>query len=441
MGELELAGIIVLLSLLLIAVGMPIAFAVFLTGTVGILVLNGMESALYILGTFPISRIGSFSWTALPLFILMGNLAQASGVGSSAYRLATIWLSGLRGSLVLVTISSCGLIGATSGSGATGTIVMGKVAVPEMKKYGYDKKLSVGAVTAAGTVGLLIPPSGSLLIIGILTHLSIGKLFAAGILPGILSVLVYMGMVFTRCMLNPKLAPRDVEVRTSWKEKLFLLVRDGTGILVLFLGVMVPLFTGIATPTETATLGSLIALILWFVAKLRKKSDWAALRESIVDTVKVSAMLFAFVVGAGVFSVFLALAGVVPFLVQFVTDLPIPPVGTLTLIMLCYVPLGMFLDTISVILLTVPVVYPIIVDGLGFNGIWYAILLVKMVELAAITPPIGLSLFVAKGVLPDVSMGDIIRGSFWFMSMDLLTLVILIAFPWITLFLPSLIRF
>jgi C4-dicarboxylate transporter DctM subunit len=441
MGTLELVVIIVLLSLLLIAMGVPVAFAMLLTGTAGIIWLNGIESALYTLGTFPISRISSFSWTALPLFILMGNLALASGVGTSAYGLARTWLRGIKGSLVLVSIGACGLIGATSGSGATGTLIMGKIAVPEMKKYGYDKKLSVGAITASGTVGLLIPPSGSLLLIGILTYLSIGKLFAAGILPGILSLLVFMGMVYTRCALNPRLAPNPKEVqvdRTGWKEKLYLLVRDGTGILVLFLGVMIPLFLGLATPTETGALGSLIALILWFVAKLRRKSDWAALRESIVDTVKVSAMLFAFIIGTGVFSIFLALAGVVPFLLDFVNGLPISPLATLILIMLCYIPLGMFLDTISIILLTVPVVYPVVVDGLGFNGILFAILLVKMVELSAITPPIGLSLFLTKGILPDVSLGDIIRGTSWFAAMDLVTLMILIALPQITLFIPGL---
>ena len=441
MGELELAGIIVLLLLLLIGIGMPIAFAALMAGTVGIVVLNGPESALYTLGTFPVSRIASFSWTALPLFILMGNLAQASGVGADAYKLATTWLRGLRGSLVLVTIGSCGLIGATTGSGATGTIIMGKIAVPEMEKYGYDRRLSLGAVTASGTVGLMIPPSGSLLIIGILTYLSIGKLFVAGIFPGILSLLVYMGMVFIRCTLNPELAPQEAEERVGWMEKLTLLVKNGAGTVILFLGVMVPLFSGIATATEIAAMGSLMALILWFVAMLRKKTDWAELKEAIVDTVRVSAMLFAFVVGTGVFGVFLALAGVVPFLIQFATSLPIPPLWILVLIMLCYVPLGMFLDTISVILLTVPVVYPVITKGLGFDGIWFAILLVKMVELSAITPPVGLSLFVTKGVLPHVSMEDIIRGSLWFVAMDLLTLGILIAFPRISLFLPDLMSF
>jgi len=439
MGELELAGIIVLLLLLLLGIGMPVAFAVFMAGTIGIITLNGLESALYTLGTFPISRVSSFSWTALPLFILMGNLAQASGIGADAYMLATKWLRGLRGSLVLVTIGACGIIGATTGSGATGTIIMGKIAAPEMEKYGYDRRLSLGAVTAAGTVGLMIPPSGSLLIIGILTYLSIGKLFMAGILPGILSLLVYMGMVFVRCTLNPKLAPREKEVeRTGWTEKLSLFVKNGYGVVLLFLGVMVPLFIGLATATEIAALGCLIALILWFAALLRKKSDLSMLREAIVDTVKVSAMLFAFVIGTGVFGVFLALAGVVPFLVGFVTGLPLPPMGILALIMLCYVPLGMFLDTISVILITVPVVYPIVVTGLGFDGIWFAILLVKLVELAAITPPVGLSLFVTKGVLPHVSMEDIIRGSLWFMAMDLVTFGILIAFPKISLFLPGL---
>lgn len=438
MGEIELAGLIVLLFFILIGIGLPIAFGSLIAGAIGIVTLNGIESALYTLGTFPISRVASFSWTAIPLFILMGSLAQAAGVGTDGYKLATRWLGGLKGNLILVTIGSCGLIGATSGSGATGTIIMGKIAVPEMKKYGYDKKLSLGAVTAAGTVGLMIPPSGSLVIIGILTYLSIGKLFLAGILPGILSLAIYMAMVFCRCSLNPALAPDNRKSVSSWPEKLLLLATHGYGIVILFLGVMVPLILGIATATEVAGLGSFIALILWISAFLQKKTDTVALKEAVLDTVQVSAMLFAFVIGIGIFGVFLSLAGVVPFLVDFVTNLNVPPMAVLILVMLCYVPLGMVMDTISVILITVPVVYPILVDGLGFNGIWFAVLLVKMVELAAITPPVGLSLFVTKGVVPDVEMEDIIKGTLWFAAMDLVTLGVLIAFPQISLLLPEL---
>jgi len=201
-----LVGLMALMLLFLIAIGIPIAFAAAIAGSLGIVLLEGVDTLLYTLGTFPVSRVGTFAWIVIPLFILMGNFAQASGLAADAYTMANKWLSGLKGGLVLVTIGSCGLIAATTGSGATGTAVMGKIAVPEMRKYGYDMKLATGATASAGTVGILIPPSGSLVIIGILYELSIGKLFIAGIIPGIflgLTLLVTNGIAW-RCSLFVK---------------------------------------------------------------------------------------------------------------------------------------------------------------------------------------------------------------------------------------------
>ena len=290
------------LMLFLIALRMPIAFAIALAGSLGIVLLEDWATLLYTVGTFPVSRVATFAWSIIPLFVLMGNFSEASGLAADAYSMANSWLSRLKGGLVLVTIGSCGLIAATTGSGATGTAIMGKIAVPEMRKYGYDMKLATGAAASAGTVGILIPPSGSLVIIGVLAGLSIGKLFMAAILPGILSVLIYMAMVNARCMINPKLAP--VGRRHSWKEKLLSLGKAWGGLLI-FITIMGGLYTGIATAIEVAALGCFIALVMVFLAIARGKAEWVGLKEAVMDTISLCAMIFAFII-AGMVQVLLS---------------------------------------------------------------------------------------------------------------------------------------
>ena len=434
MDPVILTILVILIMLLFIAIGMPIAFALALSGSIGIVLIFDTQTLFYSLGSFPVSRIAAFIWTVIPLFILMGNLAQASGVASEAYSMANKWLGHLRGGLVVVTIGACGLIAATTASGATGTAVMGRIAVPEMRKYGYDMRLATGATAASGTVGILIPPSGPLVVIGILTGLSIGKLFAAGFLPGVISVLIYMIMVNVKCRLNPTLAPKTK--RYDWKQR-FRSLSQGWGVVVLFITVMGGLYTGIATPTEVAALGCSIALLMAMIAFFRGKCNKAMLLSAVVGAVDLSVMIFAFIVGAGIFSLFLTMGGIVPLIVDSVKNLPLNPTVILILILLSYIPLGMFLDTMSMVLLTLPLYFPII-QGLGFDGIWFSILIIKAAELGAITPPVGMAIFVMKGVYPEAKLEDITRGCLWFMLMDVITISILVAFPSISTWLPNL---
>lgn len=429
-----IVGLMIGLMLLLIAVGMPIAFATAIAGSLGIVLLQDVATLLYTVGTFPVSRVGTFAWTVIPLFVLMGNLAQASGLASDAYELANTWVGRLKGGLVLTTIGACGLIAATTGSGATGTAVMGKIAVPEMRKYGYDVRLATAAAASAGTVGILIPPSGSFVIIGVLAELSIGKLFIAGILPGILSVLIYMAMVNVRCTMNPKLAP--IGQKFSWKERIFSL-KKAWGVALIFAVVIGGLYTGIANPIEVAALGCFIALVMVFIAMARGKANWVMLRDAVLDTIGLCAMIFAFIIGAGIFSLFVTLSRVIPLFIGFITGLALPRLLILLMICAIYIPLGMFFDPLSMVLVTVPIFFPIVVTGLGFNPVWFAVITVKLVELSVITPPVGLNLYIMKGVFPDASLNDIIRGCMWFMAMDVVTILILIAFPTISTWLPS----
>jgi tripartite ATP-independent transporter DctM subunit len=426
--------LMVALMLFLIIMGMPIAFAIALSGSLGIVMLEDWATLLYTVGTFPVSRVATFAWSVIPLFVLMGNFSEGSGLAADAYSMANTWLSKLKGGLVLVTIGSCGLIAATTGSGATGTAIMGKIAVPEMRKYGYDMKLATGAAASAGTVGILIPPSGSLVIIGVLAELSIGKLFIAGILPGILSVLVYMAMVNVRCIINPKLAPGGQKY--SWKERILSLGK-AWGVVLIFITIIGGLYTGIATAIEVSALGCFIALIMVLIAIARRRARWIVLKNAVMDTISLCAMIFAFIVGAGIFSLFITLSGIIPEAIAWVETLAMPKTAILACICLLYLPLGMFFDPLSMVLVTVPLVFPIVVQGMGFNPIWFAIITVKLVEISVITPPVGLNLFIMKGVFPYARLGEIIQGCGWFMAMDVFTIIILIIFPSISTFLPG----
>jgi len=425
----------VVLMLFLIFIEMPIAFAVALAGGLGIVLLQDWNTLLYTLGTFPASRIASFDWTAIPLYILLGNLAAASGVATDAYILANKWLGRMRGGLVLATIGASGLIAATTGSGATSTAVMGKIAVPEMEKYGYDRSLSTGATASCGPLGILIPPSGSFVIIGVLASLSIGKLFIAGILPGLLTVLIYMSMVWVRCKLKPSLAP--LGEKYTWKEKIFAL-NKAWGVVVIFGVVIGGLYSGIATATEIAALGCMAAFIMALIAIMQKRATWKDLRTGIFDTINICAMVFAFIIGAGIFSLFFTLSGVIPHVLSFLQALVLPVWVILIFVIIIYLILGCFFDPMSMVLVTVPILYPILVGGLHVDAIWLSVITVIMVEVSALTPPVGLNLYIMKAVYPKATLGEITRGSMWFVAMNFIVVAILFVFPQIATWLPSL---
>ena len=431
-------GIIAAVLLLaLIVIGMPIAIAMLVSGVVGILGAYGYPSLIYPLGTFPVARVTMQALSVIPLFVLMGQLAAASGIASDAYRLAYTWLGRLRGSLGLVTVASCGLFAATTGSSAAEVAALAPIVIPEMRKYGYDIRLATGSVAASGTLGILIPPSIGLVLYGILTYESIGTLFIAGIIPGVVSMLIYMAMIYARCYINPRLGPVP-PAAISWRQRITSLV-NGWGIVLVFGVVVGALYTGVATPTEVGALGCFVTLLLQLLAMRRGRSDWAALKAALWETIKICAMIYAFLIGAGVFSLFMTMCGALPALVDVVSGLQVSPIAIVIGLCLMYIPLGMFFDPTSLTIVTIPLAYPII-SALGLNGIWFGIIFVKMMEIAVITPPMGINLYIIKGVFPTISLDDIIRGTSWFLAMDVLTVALLIAFPQITLWLPSMIR-
>ena len=422
------------IMIVLIVLEMPIAFAIGFSASIGLVLYMGWPALLYSLGSFPVSRIASFTWASLPLYVLLGNLVSASGVGADAYEMANRWFGKLKGGLVLATIAASGMIAATTGSGATSIAILGKMAVPEMEKLGYNRSLATGAVASCGPLGTLIPPSMAFVLIGILAEISIGKLFIAGILPGILTVIAFMIMVYIRCAINPKLVPSGVSY--TWKER-FVSLLKAWGVILIFIFIIVGLYTGIATATEVAALGCLVGFIMVLTGIPSKRSSWKSLWQAIIDTISVSAIIFAFVIGTGIFSLFLTLSGIVNYLVVFIQNLPVPPIVICMIVVLSYFVLEIFFDPTSMLMVTVPIFYPVLVKGLGVDPIWFSVITVIMVEITALTPPVGMAVFVMHAVYPKASVGEIYRGVWWFIAMNLVVIAILFVFPQIATWLPN----
>jgi len=409
-------GIIVVIIFLLN--NMPIAFGLAITGTLGIIILNGFQIGIFSLGTYPYGFLTSWLLVAVPLFILMGNLASTAGAAEKAYATANKWLNRLPGGLAMASIAACACIAATSGSSLATAGVVGSIAIPEMRKYGYDRRFAAGTVSCGGLLGILIPPSIPLVLYGFLAQESIGKLLLAGIIPGILTALIYcLGI--------------SMMVKVSWRDR-FKSLPSIWGVAILFLTIVVGIYSGFFTPTEAAAVGSFVGLLMCFAT--RKKIP--TILKTFFITGSTTGMILTICLGACLFTQFLHASGVPGWVSESVTSLPISKFWILIIILAIYIPLGMFLDTISILLITVPIFEPVIVR-LGYDPIWFGILVVKLIEIGLITPPVGLNVYVIKGVAPDIPLNDIFLGTLPFLAMEFITLTLLVAFPEISLLIPS----
>jgi tripartite ATP-independent transporter DctM subunit len=419
-------GLLVVLFLL----GIPIAFSFGIVGFMGILYVSGLKTALATVEIIPYAYVTNSILTCVPMFILMGYLAFHSGISRDLYVAAYKWFGRLPGGLAVATMGACAGFAAATGVSSASAAAMGAVALPEMRRYGYDDSLATGTVAVGGTLGILIPPSTAFILYGLIAEQSIGKLFIAGIIPGILVATCYMILILVRARLNPRLAPQGE--KTTWKDK-FLSLRLVFGILVLMGLVMGGLWGGIFTPTEAGALGALGAMLIYvFRRGIRKKE----LVSALTDTIKTTAMIFCIVIGAMIFSNFLAYTELPMSLAHNIANLALPPYAILILILILYIPLGMFMDPVSMVLLTIPIFVPII-GVLGFNMIWFGVIAVRLIELGLITPPVGLNCFVIAGVAKDVPLSRIFRGILPFIIMDIPIMAVLVAFPQISLFLPN----
>lgn len=423
-------GIIVMVVLLFM--GMNIGIAMFFIGFGGYFVVRGWDSAIAILRTIPFTKASDYSFTVIPLFVLMGQFAFHSGLSEGLFGAADKWLGQFRGGLSMATIAACAGFAAICGSTAATAATMGVVALPEMRKYGYKDSLSTGSIAAGGTLGILIPPSTSFIIYGIVATQSIGRLFAAGIVPGILLALCYITAVVIQMKIKPDLAPGTVKY--SWKVR-FTSLKGTIGMVVLFLAVIGGMFAGIFTANEAAAMGAFLSMCFMIVMR---KFTIRRFIQCLEETVRTSSMVMLILVGAYVMGAFLAITKMPMKLADFVTGLGLSPALILLCILILYVFLGCIMDSLAMVMLTVPIFLPII-EGLGFDLIWYGVLMTMVMETGLITPPVGMNVYVVAGVVKDVPLPTIFKGVFPFIVAIFICILIVALFPQLSLWLPNLI--
>jgi C4-dicarboxylate transporter DctM subunit len=425
-------GIISVVAFLALAmIGMPIGFSFATMGFIGIIFLRGLDPALSILGSLPYTWASNYNLIAVPLFILMGQFAFHSGISTDLYDTAYKWVGKLPGGLALTTALACTGFAGCTGSSLASAATMGTIAIPEMQKNNYDPRLATGCVAAGGTLGILIPPSVIFIIYGVMTYTSIGKLFIAGILPGVMLSSMFLVLIYFMCKRKPTLGPPGPSF--PLKERLTSLMRI-SGALVLFAIVIGGLYIGAFSPSEAGGIGAFGAFILLIVkARITKQNVANALR----DSARTTCFSFTILIGAMIFGSFLTISGLPAELTKWVVGLSVSRYVILISILLMYVPLGAIMDCLPMILLTLPVVFPVI-DTLGFNTVWFGVLVVLMSEMALISPPVGINAYVVQGVAKNVPLEEVFRGAMPFIGVMAIGVAILTAFPQISLFLPSL---
>jgi C4-dicarboxylate transporter DctM subunit len=421
-------GICVLLVLLFSR--MPIGFVMGLVGFAGFAYLSSFDGGLGVLRTVVYSTFADYGLSVIPLFILMGSFCYFAGLSKDLYDTVHSWLGQLRGGLAMATVGACAGFAAISGSSLATAATMGTVALPEMKRYKYDDRLATGAVAAGGTIGILIPPSVILILYGVITEQSIGKLFLAGFIPGVLEAVFYMVTIYVLCRINPFMGPPGH--RISFFGKITSL-KNTWIVLALFVLVIGGIYLGVFSPTEAAGVGAFGAFIFGLA---RRRLGWQALKDSLIDTGKTTAMIFIIILGAMILGYFLAVSRIPFVLADSVGALAVNRYVILVLILLVYLFLGCMMDSMAIMLLITPIFFPLAMS-LGFNPIWFGILITRVTEVGLITPPVGLNVYIIRGVARDVPMQTIFRGIVPFIIADVCHIALLIAIPQLSLFLPG----
>jgi len=429
--SLELAGVAgIAVLLVLLALRMPVGIAMMLVGTGGIALLANERAALSTLTNEAITITTKVELLVIPLFILMGNLATASGLSRNLYDAAYAWVGARRGGLASATVLGCAGFSALCGSSVASAVTVGRVALPEMQRHRYDPGLATGTVAAGGTLGILIPPSSGFVVYAILTEQSIGQLFIAGILPGLLLTGLFVLTVWLIVSRNPALGPPGPRLPRA--ERLAALAGAGP-ITFVMVGTIGGIYAGMFTPMEAAAVGAILTLL---IALLRRGLTLSAAGQVLSDTARTSAMIYVILVGAHVFGPFLARTGLPGALSDWMIGLGLGPYGTLAIILLALIILGCFLEGFAMLVLTLPILFPTVV-ALGFDPIWFGVIMVIVLEMGLITPPVGVNVFVVKSIARDVPLGQMFRGVLPFWGAMMVCTLLLIIFPQIATFLPQ----
>jgi tripartite ATP-independent transporter DctM subunit len=413
----------------------PVGVALGGVSLLGLWKIVGAKSAWGLLAAVPYDFVASWNLSSVPMFLLMGYVCYHSQLTDGLFRIARVWLSWMPGGLAVASVGAAAGFSAVTGSSVACAAAMGRIAVPEMLRANYEKGLSAGTVAAAGTIGSMIPPSILLLIYGIYAELPVSQLFIAGLLPGLLTAVLYAVMIVVRVMLKPELAPAATQ-EITWRDR-FDALFSAWPVLLLIIGVFGGLFTGIFTPTEAGATGALMAFLIGFAQRTLTLSK---IREAIVETLVTTAAIFVIAIGAILLTKFLALSGFTDFISDLVVARHTGQIELLIGSMCVLFFLGCFLDPIGIMLLTLPVFLPAM-DKIGVDLIWYGVLMTKLLEIGLITPPVGLNVFVIKGIVGNLMTTEaIFKGILWFLAADIICVALLIAFPAITLYLPQLIK-
>jgi tripartite ATP-independent transporter DctM subunit len=431
MDPLIIGTIGLILLFLLIGCGTHIGIATGIIGLIGSCFLVGIKPTLALSGWLPYSAVASFTWVTMPMFILMGEFALYSGVSELAFTASYKWLGHIRGGMAMAVTATCALFAACSGSSIASAAVMTRVALPELDKFNYNKAFSAGLIAASGSLAALIPPSMLMIVYSMLTKQSLVKLLLAGFIPGFVSAVIYMIMIHLLFRVKPKLGPRGQYY--SWKER-FKAIPNIGGVVIIIIFVIGGMYTGVFTATEAAATGAILTLLM---ALLRRGLTSKRLGEALGMAGVSTSAVFVIIIGTLIFAKFLSLSGLPALAVETISNLDVPRLVVLIAIIFLYIFLGMFLEVVCMMAVSLPVVHPIIIS-LGYDPIWFGVIVIKMSEVAAISPPLGLNVYSVSGVVGgDVKLEDIFKNIFPFLCMDILTVGLLIAFPQVVLWLPS----
>ncbi|MQM39022.1 C4-dicarboxylate TRAP transporter large permease protein DctM [wastewater metagenome] len=433
LDPLTAAALSVPLIFILMALGVPVFAALGVAGLFSVVSAESGAFAYSQLKNFPYHHTAVYLLTVVPLFILLGNFAHHAGVGRSLFGVARRWVGHWPGGLAMASILTSAGFAATSGSSVATAATVGSMALPEMRNAGYDRRLAAGAVAAGGVLGVLIPPSVLLVFYAALTEVSAGKMLVAGVIPGLISTGVFLGGIWLLSTLRPGLS--TVYEKASWRERIVYL-KDAWQLGLLIVVVIGGIYSGWVTPTEAAAVGAVAAMLLLLFAKGTGASRLSQIWGSCRDTLGTTVMIIMTIVGAGIFSFSLSLAQVPQLISEWVVGLPLPGLAIVGLFLLIYFPLGMFLDAFSMLVITLPIMFPAVM-ALGFDPIWFGILAIKMCEIGLITPPIGLNVYVIAGLDERTSLPEVFQGAGWFIAMELVGTAVLFFFPVLTTWLPN----
>jgi tripartite ATP-independent transporter DctM subunit len=430
----ELIGIVSIAVLVILAfVGVPVFISMLAVSVVGTWIVAGSSVALGLLTTTPYVKTTSYVFSALPMFILMGSFASGAGIAQEAYRVAVLWLGGLRGGLAMATTVGCAFFSACSGSSISTTAIFTRVSLPEMLSRGYRPSLASASIATAGTLAVMIPPSGLMVIYSFITEVSLGKLLLAGVIPGVILTILFCIAIYLQVLINPSIAPK-LPGRATLREKISSM-KLLTGVAIVAASLIGGIYTGIFTPTEAGAAGALVTLVIGLAR--RRLTNRSAMVSALVDTAYTTGLIFALLIASMIFGRFFAFVGLTDQVIDFLTSLPVSPTWIIVLLMVMYFILGMFMDEIPMLTLTLPIVYPAI-EALGIDGVWFGVLMVLATQLGMIAPPVGIMVFTVKAIAGEsVTLGEIYRGVTPFLIATWAMVILLLIYPEITLFLPN----